>query len=183
MNIKANKRILKVPSKTEHKFESIFQTYFVRLCCFADRYTTNPEESKEIVQEVFLQVWNKREQLAFDREIHSYLFRAVKNGCLNLLQHKRIVDSYHAVLYLLYAREELHSDTYESLEISELSEKIDQAIQTLPDECRRIFLLSRENGLKYAEIAKELQISVKTVETQMSRALSRLRTYLKDYLN
>ena len=69
------------------------------------------------------------------------------------------------------------------VELDELNRKIDQAILLLPDECRRIFLLSRDKGLKYAEISAELQISVKTVETQMSRALSRLRIQLKDYLS
>ena len=166
----------------EEKFELIFRRYFVRLCCFADRYTQSVEESKEIVQEVFLNVWNKRDQLSFDEDIQYYLFRAVKNSCLNLLQHRRIESDYQAVLHFIYSNQDTKYDYLMPVELDELNRKIGQAILLLPDECRRIFLLSRDKGLKYAEISAELQISVKTVETQMSRALSRLRIQLKDYL-
>lgn len=182
MNFNPKKKISNTALQTEKQFESIFREYFVRLCCFADRYTNNVEESKEIVQDVFLKVWDKRDVLPMDDELKFYLFRSVKNACLNLLQHKRVVNEFQSVLYLLYAGEVKDNMAFQSLEVVELKEKIDAAIESLPPECRRIFLLSRDKGLKYAEIARELSVSVKTVETQMSRALSRLRSLLKEYL-
>ncbi|PTN09522.1 RNA polymerase sigma-70 factor (ECF subfamily) [Mangrovibacterium marinum] len=182
MNFKLTKTIPNTALQTEKQFESVFREYFVRLCCFADRYTNNAEESKEVVQDVFLKVWNKRDLLPLDDDLKFYLFRSVKNACLNMLQHKRVVDKFQSVLYLLYAANEKDNMVVQSLEAAELQDEINAAIAGLPSECRRIFLLSRESGLKYAEIAEELNISVKTVETQMSRALSCLRSSLKDYL-
>lgn len=182
MNFKPKKKISSTALQTEKLFEHIFREYFVRLCCFADRYTNNAEESKEIVQDVFLKVWDKRDVLPLDDELKFYLFRSVKNACLNLLQHKRVVDEFQSVLYLLYAANENDNTVFQSYEAVELMDEINAAINSLPVECRRIFRLSRDSGLKYAEIAQELNISVKTVETQMSRALSRLRNSLKDYL-
>lgn len=182
MNFKLTTTIPNTGWQAEKQFESVFREYFVRLCCFADRYTNNSEESKEVVQDVFLKVWNKRDLLPLDDDLKFYLFRSVKNACLNLLQHKRVVDEFQSVLYLLYAANEKDNTVVQSLEVAELQDEINTAIAGLPAECRRIFLLSRESGLKYAEIAQELNISVKTVETQMSRALSRLRSSLKDYL-
>lgn len=170
-------------SRHEEEFEILFRNYFVRLCCFADRYTRNPEESKELVQEVFLNVWKNRDQLVFDDEFHFYLFRAVKNACINLLQHKRVVNEYQSVLYLLYGRDDDDSMVMQKVELDELQTKVEQALADLPGECRKIFLLSREKGMKYAEIAGHLSISVKTVETQMGRALSKLRVSLADYLS
>ena len=183
MNFAPVNKAVKTGRSTEDQFERIFRKYFVRLCCFANRYTRNTEESKEIVQDVFLQVWNKRNQLVFDDEIQSYLFRAVKNFCLNLLQHKRVIDDYQSVLYLLYSHHEQERDWLPNLELNELNTKIEEAVAALPAECRRIFLMSREEGMKYVEIASQLKISVKTVETQMSRALSKLRLSLREYLS
>lgn len=172
----------KASAALEEQFELVFRQYFVRLCCFANRYTQNTEESKELVQEVFLNAWNKREYLHFGDDIHFYLFRAVKNTCLNQLQHQRVVSEYQEVLYLLYGRDEEGSSPFHQLELDELQSEINQALADLPVECRRIFLLSRDQGMKYAEIARELSISVKTVETQMGRALAKLRLALAEYL-
>lgn len=183
MNFRIGQEKHRAAEKQEEQFEAIFRQYFVRLCCFANRYTRNSEESKEIVQEVFLNAWNKREYLRFDDDIHFYLFRAVKNTCLNQLQHRRVVSEYQSVLYLLYGRDEDDSSSFQSIELNELQTKITQALDDLPGECRRIFLLSRDQGMKYAEIAGQLAISVKTVETQMSRALNKLRHALADYLS
>lgn len=183
MNFRIGQEKHLVTQKQEEQFEAIFRLYFVRLCIFASRYTHSLEESKEIVQEVFLNAWNKRDYLHFDDELHFYLFRAVKNSCLNQLQHQRVVSEYQSVLQLLYGRDEDDSSSFHSLELQELQATIKQALADLPDECRRIFLLSRDQGLKYAEIASQLAISVKTVETQMSRALSKLRHALADYLS
>ncbi len=183
MSFLQRNRKIEETSQTAEQFEKIFCTYFVRLCCFADRYTNNVEESKEIVQEVFLKVWDKRAELSMGDSLEFYLFRSVKNACLNMLRHKCVVNEFQRMLYLLYCREEIDDHiSFQSIEVNELEKTIMNAVDNLPKECRRIFLLSREKELRYFEIAEELNISVKTVETQMSRALSRLRLSLRDYL-
>ncbi len=164
-----------------NQFELVFKEYFVRLCGFATVYTGNSEESKEIVQEVFLKVWEKQDVVLTGSDIKSYLFRAVKNACINNLQHKIVADKYQAVLYFLNTQREV-SNGYEKLEFDELNLKIQKAIGSLPESCRQVFLLSRDEGLKYREIAEKLEISVKTVETQMSRALVKLKDCLGEYL-
>jgi len=150
----------------EHEFELIFRKYYVRLCGFANKFIANTTEAEEIVQEVFLNIWAKKDRLKLDDEIKPYLFKSVQNLCFNFIEHQKVVDNYYSVIEVVYK-----------------NKKVDEAIGSLPEECRKIFKMSREDGLKYAEIADKLNLSVKTVETQMSRALSKLKIELKDYLS
>jgi len=94
-----------------------------------------------------------------------------------------VVDNYYSVIEVVYKNKKEEFDTYESVLFTEFQAKVDKAIGSLPEECRKIFKMSREDGLKYVEIADKLNLSVKTVETQMSRALSKLKIELKDYLS
>ena len=166
----------------EIAFEILFRKYYVRLCGFANKFIANRAESEEIVEKIFLAMWEKRSSLKFNDEIRPYLFKSVQNLCFNYLEHQKIVSHYNLVIKEVY---EHHSDefgSYDSVLYTELQAKVDQAIGKLPDHCRTIFQLNRQEGLKYHEIADRLGISVKTVETQMSRALSKLKEELKDYL-
>ncbi|BBE19486.1 RNA polymerase ECF-type sigma factor [Aquipluma nitroreducens] len=166
----------------EHEFELIFRKYYVRLCGFANKFIANTPEAEEIVQEVFLNIWAKRDRLKLNDEIKPYLFKSVQNICFNFIEHQKVVDNYYSVIEVVYKNKKEEFDTYESVLFTEFQAKVDEAIGSLPEECRKIFKMSREDGLKYAEIADKLNLSVKTVETQMSRALSKLKTELKDYL-
>jgi len=167
----------------EQEFELIFRKYYVRLCGFANKFITNTSEAEEIVQEVFLNIWAKKDRLKLDDEIKPYLFKSVQNLCFNFIEHQKVVDSYYSVIEVVYKNKKEEFDSYESVLFTEFQAKVDEAIGSLPDECRKIFKMSREDGLKYAEIADKLNLSVKTVETQMSRALSKLKIELKDYLS
>ncbi len=169
-------------SEDELAFELLFRRYYVRLCGFANKFIANTAESEEIVQEVFLNIWKKRDQLRLDNEIKPYLFKSVQNLCYNFIGHKKVVDNYYSVIEVVYKNHPEDFSTYESVLYNEFQSKAESAIQSLPNQCRVIFELSRDEGLKYAEIAEKLGISVKTVETQMSRALSKLKTELRDYL-
>jgi RNA polymerase sigma-70 factor, ECF subfamily len=166
----------------ELAFELLFRKYYIRLFNFANKFIANSAESEEIVQEVFLNIWNKRDQLQLDEVIRPYLFKSIQNLCFNFLKHKKLIDNYYSIIEVVYKNQSEEFNTYESLLYTELQEKVDVAIQSLPDQCRKIFQMSRQDGLKYNEIATELGISVKTVETQMSRALSKLKDELRDYL-
>jgi len=166
----------------EQAFELLFRRYYLRLCGFANKFLADSSESEEIVQEVFLSIWKKKDQLQLDDQIRPYLFKSVQNLCYNFLEHRKVVNSYYSVIELVYKNQSNDFNTYESVLYSEFQQRVDQGINSLPEQCRLIFNLSRQEGLKYAEIAERLGISVKTVETQMSRALSKLKVELKDYL-
>ena len=172
----------KTKSEEELAFELLFRKYYVQLCGFANKFIANSTESEEIVQEVFLNVWKKRDQLKIDNEIRPYLFKSIQNLCFNFLEHKKVVDNYYAVIEVVYKNQAEEFNTYESVLYTELQTRADVVIGALPDQCRKIFQMSRQEGLKYNEIADKLGISVKTVETQMSRALSKLKEELRDYL-
>lgn len=172
----------KVRSGDEQAFELLFRKYYVRLCGFADKFIANTAESEEIVQEVFLNIWKKRDQLKLADDIRPYLFKSVQNFCFNLIEHKKVEDQYYSVIDLAYKDSTEDFNTYESVLYAELQKNVEKAISSLPTECRNIFQMSRQEGLKYKEIADRLGISVKTVETQMSRALTKLKTELKDFL-
>jgi RNA polymerase sigma-70 factor, ECF subfamily len=172
----------KETSDDEIAFELLFRRYYLRLCGFANKFISNTTESEEIVQEVFLNIWRKRDLLKLDNEIRPYLFKSIQNLCFNFLEHKKVVDNYYSVIEVVYKNQAEEFDTYESVLYTELQTKVNAAIGSLPDQCRKIFQMSREDGLKYNEIAEKLGISVKTVETQISRALLKLKAELKDYL-
>lgn len=169
-------------SDDEIGFEILFRKYYVRLCGFANKFIANRAESEEIVEKIFLSMWEKRSSLKFNDEIRPYLFKSVQNLCFNYVEHQKIVSHYNLVIKEVYEHHSDESGSYDSVLYTELQAKADQAIGKLPDHCRTIFQLNRQEGLKYHEIADKLGISVKTVETQMSRALAKLKEDLKEYL-
>lgn len=172
----------KAKSNEELAFEILFRKYYVRLCGFANKFIVNFTESEEIVQEVFLNIWKKRDQLSLDDEIRPYLFKSVQNLCFNFIEHQKVVDNYSTVIKVVYKNHVEDFSSYESVLYTEFQSRVDVAIGSLPEQCRTIFQMSRQDGLKYAEIAEKLGLSVKTVETQMSRALAKLKNELRDYL-
>ena len=163
-----------------HSFETIFHQYYGLLCSLAEKYTGNTDSAEEIVQDFFVRFWEKREILNIETSVKNYLFRSVKNQCLNYIQHKKIKDKHN----LTIISEHESNDSFEdNLPEIDLAEKIEESISSLPEKRREIFRLSREDGLKYHEIADKMNISIKTVETQMSLAIKYLRTKLKDYIS
>ena len=165
----------------EQAFELLFRKYYMRLCGFANKFLNDPEESMEIVQEVFMKIWEGKEDIDPENSLKSYLFKITQNLSLNRLRKKRVESKYIEIYKLVYID---HSEfsSYESLLARELEDNISTALDTLPPKCKRVFELSRIEGLKYGEIANLLNISVKTVEAQISKALNILRLELKDYL-
>lgn len=167
--------------KLDHKsFESLFKDYFPYLCSFAKKYVNDVDECKDIVHTVFINLWNKRDEIDNNSSLKSYLFKSVHNRCLNYIRdHKRIVknDLPHESKAL-----NAYIESTDYLEVTELEMTIKSAIDGLPDHCRRIFIMSRFEDMKYSEIAQELGVTVKAIEAQMSKALKILRTKLGDYL-
>lgn len=162
-------------------FEELFRKEFRGMTLFAMRYVKDHDTAREIVQEVFLGIWEKREAIDADREVKTYLSSSVRNRALNYLRDNKKFDKELLSMEGLMQDNNSPSDT--SLEITELEERIEKAIEELPEKSREIFLLNRQGQLKYREIADMLNISVKTVETQMTRALKHMRISLKDYIH
>ncbi|MDP3432496.1 MAG: RNA polymerase sigma-70 factor [Bacteroidota bacterium] len=159
----------------EVAFNKAFDLYYSRLCFFADKILRDFDLSRSIAQQVFVDLWIKRDKLMVT-SLQSYLYHSVQNSALDVLKRKKVESRYLATLD--------KSETEEMkdlMEEAELADRINKAIQKLPEKCREIFVLCRFEELKYAEIAALLNISVKTVEMQISIALKKLRKELSDY--
>ncbi|MCG8697521.1 MAG: RNA polymerase sigma-70 factor [Bacteroidales bacterium] len=163
----------------KQQYEELFRTHFVALCYFAAKYVSDNDTSKEIVHNVFISIWEKRNEFDFDKPAKSYLFTSVYNRCMNYIRdHKKFksTDEENAIAIA-------DSGEYQDkMETAELEVKIKSSINKLPAKCREVFMLNRFEDKKYAEIANQLNISIKTVEAQMSKALKILREELHEYL-
>jgi RNA polymerase sigma-70 factor (family 1) len=161
-------------------FDKIYILYYSRMHRFAKEYVLSNEDAENIVQDVFMLLWERRDVLNIQINLASYLFSLVKNKCLDYLRHQVIVDEYKQDLSLkLAALEQLNYSLSSEADVERI---ITDAINNLPDRCKQIFLKSRIQGKKYKEIAEELDISVNTVENQMAIALKKLRIELKELL-
>jgi RNA polymerase sigma-70 factor (ECF subfamily) len=174
----AVKSRLTIRDKAE--FEILFKTYYSSLCAYANSFLKDVPASEDVVQEVMFKVWSGRNNLRITSSLQGYLFRAVRNGCLNVLKHAD-------VLYQYKDRQKISSTDLSSIEedtvvFSELQMKIRNTIDLLPMERKKIFILSRYEGLSYLQIAEKLEISIKTVENQIGKALKFLRQELAEYL-
>ncbi len=167
-------------SFSEKDFESIFKEYYPFLCSFAKKYLNDTDACKDIVHNVFLNLWQKQDSINLDEPIKPYLFKSVHNRCLNYLRDQKKIVRHDLVTNTNDVPSYVESRDY--MEESELEQRIIGALKELPEKCRKIFHLSRFEGKKYAEIAKIEGITIKSVEAQMSKALNLLRENLKDYL-
>ena len=155
----------------------MFREQFKPLCNFALKYVRDWDEAKGLVHEVFIAVWEKFDRLPPDTQYRSYLYTAVRNRCLNYIRDKKTHVSFDSV------PENQLIEVQTNLETSELEREIEIAIRLLPEKCRMVFELNRLEGLKYAQIAEKMGISVKTVEAQMSKALGLLKKHLSEFLS
>jgi RNA polymerase sigma-70 factor (ECF subfamily) len=167
-------------SLDERTLERLFRDHFTGLCQFAVGYVKDGEAAKEIVQEAFVNLWEKRDTIDLSKPVKSYLSASVRNRCLNHLRdHRKFSND-------LLALENLSGETAfgqsDKMVESDIKRQVSKAIDELPEKCREIFMLSRYENLKYQQIADKLRISVKTVETQMSKALQHMRLRLGEYL-
>lgn len=160
----------------EKSFEQFFRQYYRVLCLYATSLVESQDEAEEIVQHVFVHLWEKRRELEIEQSLKSYLYRAVYNRCMNAIKQRNV-----RVQYEQQPQEEGYYGHYKH-EINELEKRLSEAIQLLPEQCRRVFQLSRFEHLKYAEIARVLGISVKAVEKHMGKALRILREQLSEFL-
>ena len=161
-------------------FEALFHSHFEPLCRFARQYVYDNDTARDLCQKVFIRLWEKRADMDPGQSIKSYLFTSVKNRCLNYLRDQKKYRS--QVLDLDCGDIDLAFEDNTSFAEAELTTRIEKALSALPEKCRLVFEMSRFQEMKYKEIAEELDISQKTVEAHMSKALKTLRADLQDYL-
>lgn len=162
------------------EFERLFKTLYSPLCAYANKYLQDKDKAEEIVQDIFYGIWKNREKLDIKVSFKSYLYRAVSNNCLQLIQHQAVQDKY--VQHVKNEVVHYQADPVKEMEMQEMNKVVEETLESLPERCKKIFSMSRFEGLKYREIADKLKISQKTVEANMGKALQAFRRNLKQYV-
>ena len=157
-------------------FETLFRAHYAGMCAFAARIVTRRDVAEDLVQEVFLYVWRNRSTWRIEHSVKQYLYAALRHGALRYLRHERVVRAHVPEAVILFERPIRLADA--ELEWEETVTAVRAAIAKLPERCRLVYTLHREQGLSYAEVAAVMGISVKTVDAQMGRALKSLRKLL-----
>lgn len=165
----------------EQAFKSLFERYYAALCLFAKRYIEELTVREDIVQEIFVGIWERRQELAVDTSAGNYLLTCVKNRCLNYIRHQETIRTYQTQvadgpLYELYQSDE------QLYNLKELEGLLADALSRLPMEYRVAFEMNRMEGHSLEEVANHLGVSVRTVERYRDKALTILQKELKDYL-
>jgi RNA polymerase sigma-70 factor (ECF subfamily) len=166
--------------KDEAAFEQVFKTYYKNLHAYAFTILKDDTAAEEMVQNVFYKLWERSDGLSISGSIAAYLYRAVYNESLNHLKRLKIRADHQ--LHVSYRMNNQSESASGKVRLKELESRLQQALNELPEQCRTIFQLSRFEELRYREIAERLDISVKTVENQMGKALKILRAKLIDFL-
>lgn len=161
-------------------FEEVFTSHFKNLHAYAASLLKNEANAEEIVQNVFVRLWEKRAQLSIQSSVTAYLYKAVYHECLNFLKHQKVKNAYLAFAHKRNGNDHLPASG--KLHLTELEQHISRAIESLPQQCRIIFKMSRFEELRYQQIADQLGLSVKTIENQMGKALKIMREKLVDFL-
>lgn len=177
MTERERKWIEQIRGGNEEAFERMFRAYYSRLCRFATQYVNSENRARDLVQDVFLQIWDRRADWDVRRSLKAYLYRSVRNRALNKVRREGTKQDVQDDLE--YTTDGVDRRTAEdALHASTLSEEVQQAIDDLPDRRRMAFLLHRRHGFTYEEIAHIMDITQKTVENQIGRALKSLREKL-----
>lgn len=169
-------------SEKENKeiLEALFLEYYPWLVNYASRIIHDAEASRDLVQETFYKLWDNQQILSKQPSLQAYLFKAVYSSCIDLLRHRKVESRFlNEVLKDFYFKEIIQTPEAElKLIDSNIRDMVLDACEKLPERCRKIFILSKLEGKSNKEVAEELNISVKTVENQMTIALVRLRKEL-----
>lgn len=183
-NINSSNFIKDINKGDKGAFKLLFELYYSKLLYFAQSYTSNKEDSEEIIQDVFVKIWNKRDKI--NTNINGYLFKVTKNLCLDYLRSKKhkLNNSNNMVQLEAYINYNALADKITSTIIEkELEQKILTSIELLPEKCKRVFVKSRMEGMKNKEISSEMNISVSTVENHMTKAIKHMRLHLREFIS
>lgn len=179
---------LQIQNEKKPDFSRVYSIYFPRLVRFAREFVLSTEDAENIIQDLFIYLWEHQDLLENLSNLNAFLFVLVKNRCIDFIRQKRLVgqkrEEFEFVMdkelqLKMYALQQFDEN---ALSVEAVEIILNEAIDRLPEKCREIFILSRMEGLKYKEIAERLHVSTKTVENQIITALKKLRLELKDYL-
>ncbi|SKB32003.1 RNA polymerase sigma-70 factor [Daejeonella lutea] len=171
--------ITKINNGDLKAFEDVFKSNYANLVLFANKFLNDVNVSEEIVSESLTFLWEKRETLAFTSSVTGYLYKMVQNRSLNYLKHQKIENDYVGYLIRNKLIDEVPEHPTDPYLEKEMAQQIKIAIDTLPEKCRQVFVMSRFEYLKNREIAERLNISQKTVERQITIALDKLKKSLE----
>lgn len=162
----------------ERFYRMLFDRYYQPLVIYANRMLLDIDLARSVVQDVFVLIFDKREDLHIHTSFNAHLYQSVKNRCLNEIKREKMKDGHHEIIL---KSSDGYTEAADELELNDLQQIIDQTVAGLPEQCRRIFVMSRHEGLSNQDIADQLQLSKRTVETQISKALRRLREELAQH--
>lgn len=170
------------------EFSEIYLKYFPKMVRFAREYVISTEDAQNIVQDLFLNLWEHRENLEAVSNLNAFLFTLTKNRCIDYYRRTYRMDRIKESLDTIHERElHLKMEALQQFDenmfsTNEIETILDRAVENLPEKCRQVFILSRMEGMKHEEIAQQLNISVNTVQNHIVTALRKLKVELKDYL-
>lgn len=179
MVLQEQHQLKKIQQGDINSFEKLFHRFYPGLCGYGESLVGQGEIAEEVVQDVFYNVWKNRESLRITKSWQSYLYRAVYNNSMMYLRRMRRENP--SADWTASEAEMDAPDPSQLMQFNEMSELVSRTLEAMPDRTREIFLLNRQEGLKYREIADRLSISVKTVEANMGKALKALRNSMEKY--
>lgn len=176
--------LLGLTEGSEKAFRLIMDHWYLRLYNFANGYLDHAENTKEVLQDVFLKLWDNRQKLAEQTNLNAYLFTLTRNRCIDLIRRERLMlqfrtDKQDEYLRLTENFDALSDPILDDLFALELQAEINRAVSGLPEQCRKVFIMSRTNGLKNKEISVSLELSEKTVESHLTKALKTIKLALE----
>jgi RNA polymerase sigma-70 factor, ECF subfamily len=186
MSISEKELIAGLQQGNKSAFDFLFRSYYSGLCSYATTYLKSADISDEIVQEVFIRLWEKHKKILIHTSLRAYLYQSVFNGCMNYIKSMQSSGFKHVDLEDASIRNELISMDMADAEFTrifneDVERDLEDAIRDLPDQCREIFKMCRTDNLSYTEISDQLKVSKSTVKTQMSRAMSRILRQMEKY--
>ncbi|WP_010664387.1 RNA polymerase sigma-70 factor [Marinilabilia salmonicolor] len=156
----------------ESAFRHLFDAYYQLLVTFAFRFLNDLDSSRNVVQDVFVSLYDKRESISIHTSLKAHLYQSVRNRALNVLKRDKMQREHHHRIF----EEQSEGDAYEEISgVDEMQNRIAKVVDALPPQCQKIFIMSRRDGVANGEIADQLSISKRTVETQISKALKKIR--------
>ncbi|WP_420601076.1 RNA polymerase sigma-70 factor [Flagellimonas sp.] len=185
INIEKSTLFQLIKQGDKEAYRLLYDLYYPKLLQIAKGYITKNEDAEELVQDVFLKLWKKRYTINISSNMDGYLYSMMRNACLDFLRSKKNtlnIGDNMAQLEAALNLKALSNDTASALLVKELEQQIMKAIELLPDKCKAVFLKSKIEGLKNKEISEELQISNKTVEGHITKAIKHLQLHLKEFL-
>ncbi|WP_291528105.1 RNA polymerase sigma-70 factor [Bacteroides sp. UBA939] len=161
-------------------FSLLFKKYYRDLVLFGGTLLPDRSLCEDIVQNIFTQLWEDRNTLNIGTSLKSYLLRSVQNACIDEIRHSQSVREYEKYMNTYGNYGSMNTGDY--ILYSDLHDNLENALNKLPKECKLVFVMSRLNGMKYKEIAQQLEVSERTVEVRIGKAIGLLKLYLKDFL-